>query len=107
MPGFQLAEAGIAQLDELAARDGVPAPAIDRMRQSLNARIKNTRRYLEPGEDAGQDALPEAEVRRDVIAAENAELSRLYADGVISAATRRRLQHLLDLELARFSDEPR
>ena len=77
------------------------------MRQSLNARIKNTRRYLEPGEDAGQDALPEAEVRRDVIAAENAELSRLYADGVISAATRRRLQHLLDLELARFSDEPR
>jgi hypothetical protein len=41
-----------------------------------------------------------------VIAVENAELARLYADGIISAATRQKLQRTLDLELARFTSEP-
>jgi hypothetical protein len=40
-----------------------------------------------------------------VIAAENAELAGLYAAGTISAATRQRLQHALDLELARLGNE--
>ena len=41
-----------------------------------------------------------------MIAAENAELSRLYAEGTINDTVRQRLQRQLDLELARFSDEP-
>jgi hypothetical protein len=36
---------------------------------------------------------------------ENAELVRLYAAGTISAATRHKLQHTLDLELTRFSHD--
>ena len=58
-------------------------------------------RVPEPG------GLTERELRRDLIGAENAELARLYAEGTISEATRRRLQHGLDLEATRLSDEQR
>jgi hypothetical protein len=44
-------------------------------------------------------------VRRDLVAAENAELARLYDNGTITQATRQQLQHALDLETARLSDE--
>ena len=40
-----------------------------------------------------------------MISAENAELARLYADGVVSADTRQKLQRALDLELSRFTGE--
>jgi CPA1 family monovalent cation:H+ antiporter len=42
-------------------------------------------------------------LRGDLIAA-NAELSRLFQAGTISAATRRRLQRSLDLETARLTE---
>jgi len=42
--------------------------------------------------------------RGDLIAAENAELSRLYDAGDIGAATRQRLQRNLDLETARLAE---
>lgn len=101
---LRLAEAGIARLDELAARDGVPDPVIDRLRRTLDARISRARLRLAP-DQADPELLPEREIRRDVIAAETAELSRLYADGVIGASTRQRLQRTLDLELTRLSDD--
>jgi hypothetical protein len=44
------------------------------------------------------------ELRSDLIAAEHAELSRLYDVGTISAATRRRLQRGLGLETARLNE---
>jgi hypothetical protein len=46
-------------------------------------------------------------VRRDLNAAGNAELARLYDDGTIGQATRQRLRHSLDLEAARLSDDQR
>ncbi len=52
------------------------------------------------------DGLTDRELRRDLNAAENAELARLYDDGTISQATRQELQRGLDLEAARLS-EPR
>ena len=51
-----------------------------------------------------REPLPERELRADLIAAENAELARLYEDGTISAATRRRLQQSLDLEVTRLAE---
>jgi monovalent cation/hydrogen antiporter len=48
--------------------------------------------------------LTEQELRGDLIAAENAELYRLFQAGAISAATRRRLQRDLDLETARLTE---
>jgi hypothetical protein len=44
------------------------------------------------------------ELRRDLNAAENAELARLYDNGTISQATRQQLQRGLDLEAARLSE---
>jgi CPA1 family monovalent cation:H+ antiporter len=101
---LRLAEAGIARLDDLAAGQEAPEAAIDRIRGVLDARIGHARaRLAEDGDQ--QSELTEREVRRDVIAAEDAELARLYADGAISADTRQKLQRALDLELARFTGE--
>jgi len=103
---LRLAEAGIARLDELAAGEEIPAPVIDRMRRVLNVRIGHARAGVDADGHAPAAARTEREIRRDVIAAENAELSRLYAEGMINDTVRQRLQRQLDLELARFSDEP-
>ena len=52
-------------------------------------------------------ALTERQLRGDLIAAENAELSRLFETGTISAATRRQLQRSLDLEVTRLNEGQR
>lgn len=99
---LRLAEAGLTRLDDLAAGEEIPDPAIDRMRRILDTRIRHARARLDPAGDP-EPELTEREIRRDVIDAENAELDRLYADGIITAATRQKLQHTLDLELARYT----
>ncbi len=104
---LRLAEAGLARLDELAEGDAVPDEVIDRLRASLQARVGNTRARLDQGPAAEPGALTERELRGDLIAAENAELTRLFEDGTISAATRQRLQRGLDLELARLTEGQR
>ena len=80
---------------------------IDRLRTSLQARIGSTRDRKDQDPDTKPEALPEKELRADLIAAENAELSRLFEDGTISAATRRRLERSLDLEVTRLADRQR
>jgi monovalent cation/hydrogen antiporter len=101
---LRLAEAGLARLDELAEAGAASDDVIDRLRTGLQARIGTTRAGLGQGADAAGTALTERELRADLIAAENAELSRLYDAGTVSAATRRRLQHGLDLEIARLTE---
>jgi hypothetical protein len=51
--------------------------------------------------------MSERELRGDVIAAENAELTRLFAADAISVVTRRHLQRGLDLEAARLAERQR
>ena len=80
---------------------------IDRLRAGLQARIGTTRDRMDQDPDTEPEALPEKELRADLIAAENAELSRLFEDGTISAATRRRLERSLDLEVTRLADRQR
>jgi len=101
---LRLAEAGLARLDELAEAGAAPDEVIDRLRTGLEARIGTTRARLDENPDAAGTALTERELRGDLIAAENAELSRLYDAGTIGAATRRRLQRSLDLETARLTE---
>ena len=101
---LRIAEAGLARLDELAAGQEAPGAVIDRMRQALDARASHAR--TQAGTDG--DNVPqvtEHDVRRDVLTAQGSELARLYADGVISAATCLRLQRTLDLEHARLSND--
>jgi len=81
-----------------------PDEVIDRLRTSLQARIGTTRARVDHRPGAAGTALTERELRGDLIAAETAELARLYDAGTISAATRRRLQRNLDLETARLTE---
>jgi CPA1 family monovalent cation:H+ antiporter len=58
-------------------------------------------------QETASEAQTERELRGELIATENAELSRLYQAGTISAATRQRLQRSLDLEAARLAEGQR
>jgi len=103
---LRLAEAGLARLDELADGGAAPDAVIDRLRDSLQARIGRGRALMETGADAARAALTEQQMRRELIAAEQAELSRLYQSGTISESTRSQLQRGLDLETARLTHGP-
>jgi CPA1 family monovalent cation:H+ antiporter len=102
---LRLAEAALARLDELAAGDCAADDVIDRARASLQARIGHTRARIDGTRAPEPDGLTDRELRRDLNAAENAELARLYDDGTISQATRQQLQHSLDLEATRLSEQ--
>ncbi|MGH3301670.1 MAG: cation:proton antiporter [Streptosporangiaceae bacterium] len=107
MVRLRLAEAALAQLDELAADDVASDAVIDRVRASLQARIRPARERSDGTRPPRPDGLTEQEVRRDLNAAENAEPTRLYESGTTSQATRGQLQRGLDLEATRLSDDRR
>ena len=104
---LRLAEAGLARLDELAESGDAPDAVIDRLRASLQARIGTTRARLNHDPDTAREARTERELRGELIAAENAELSRLFDTGTIGAETKQRLQRSLDLELTRLTEGQR
>ncbi len=84
-------------------RGSAPSPAA-RMRQLAEARA------AEPWLAQGSSSVQQQALRdfsHAMAALENAELSRLYEDGTISAATRQRLQRSLDLEVTRLADRQR
>jgi monovalent cation/hydrogen antiporter len=75
---LRMAEAGLARLDELADNRAAPDTVIDRVRAGLQARIGSTRARMGQPPCAEGGTLTEQELRGDLIAAENAELSRLF-----------------------------
>src|SRR5262249_29100075 len=81
----RLAEVGLARLEELAEDGAASDDVIDQLRATLQARIGNARVRLDEGPGAAPGALTERQLRGDLIAAENAELTRLYEAGTISA----------------------
>lgn len=94
-----LAEAGLGCLEEMEQLEAAPAIVIDQLRRGLLARLDQA--DADQGEAASAvSAADYRELRRTVIAAESAELARLYADNHIGDMTRRRLQRALDLEEA-------
>ena len=105
MARLRLAEAGLARLDELAGREAAPDAVIDRVRaQPAGPHRAHPRPHgRKPG--SGADGLRNGKSAATSSRVENAELDRLYENGTISAATRQRLQHALDLEATRLSDE--
>ncbi len=102
---LRLAEAALARLDELAASGSASDDVIDRARAGLQARIGHARARIGGHRPPEPDGLTDRELRRDLNAAENAELARLYDDGTIGQATRQHLQHDLDLDAARLGDD--
>jgi Na+/H+ antiporter len=103
---LHMAEAGLARLEELADDGAAPDEMIERLRASLQARIGSSQAHLDHGNETGQTARTERELRGHLIMAESAELARLYDASIISAATRRLLQRNLDLEATRLTEGP-
>jgi CPA1 family monovalent cation:H+ antiporter len=101
---LRLAEAALSRLDELADGDVAPDEAIDRARVRLETRLGQARAHAAGARAAEHGGLTDRQLGRDLIAAENAELTRLFDSGVIGDATRQRLQHSLDLEATRLGD---
>ena len=77
---------------------------IEQLRQSWQARAARIQSDDEP-ENSSSAAY--RDLRHDLLAIEGAELNRLFNAGSITDATRRRIQHILDLEQAGLhADEP-
>lgn len=102
---LRLAEAALARLEELAAGDCAADDVIDRARARLQARIGSSRARIDGSRAPEPDGLTDRDLRRDLIAAENTELARLYDNGTITQAARQQLQRSLDLEAARLSHD--
>jgi monovalent cation/hydrogen antiporter len=90
----RLAEAGLAHLDEMAENETAPHFVVEQLRRSWRARLD---RVLADESDVPNVAAYR-DLRRELLAVESAELTRLYEAGVITDATRRRIQRTLDLE---------
>jgi CPA1 family monovalent cation:H+ antiporter len=104
-------QAGLARLDQIAADDdmlgeGVPAPALDALRTSLEHKARRYRQLLGRLEEAGEDAVPAAtpgyqvavRARRAVIDAQREELLRWRDAGHLPDASLRKLERELDHE---------
>jgi CPA1 family monovalent cation:H+ antiporter len=96
---LDLAEAGLAYVDELDGLGTAPPFVLDQLRRSLLTRVEVAR---DGGSEVGHAYR---RLRRDVIAVQGRRLAAMYADGTIGEATRRRLQRQLDLDDARFGDD--
>ena len=88
-----MAHAAMAELD--ARAESEPPHVVEQLRGALQARINQA--DPDPGEHASS-ATDLAALRRDLISVEADALDAMYAGGQIGDATRRRLQHALDLE---------
>lgn len=100
-----LVQAGLSRLDQLAADDGVPGPAVEALRTSLDHKAERYRQLLgrlEAGEDAQPAGSPEYEAalraRRAVIDAQREELLRWRDAGHLPDASLRILERELDHE---------
>jgi CPA1 family monovalent cation:H+ antiporter len=90
------------QVDGQVDGENVAPVIVDRMRQSLRAQVELAQAGsgMRDPRDAGYRQL-----RRAVVLVQRAELERLHATGAASELTRRRIQHQLDLEDARYGEE--
>lgn len=95
----RLAEAALAHLDELAESETAPQFVVEQLRQVWQDRLDHVLSHQEDMPTAYRD------LRRELLAVESAELTRLYVAGVINDATRRRVQRRLDLESAGLGDD--
>ncbi|HEY6596836.1 MAG TPA: Na+/H+ antiporter [Asanoa sp.] len=101
---LEVAEAGLAYVDELAAREAVPQVVLEQVRRSLQTRVELARDGAGDAEDV-DIGRTYREVRREVVSVQARLLARMYADGSLGETTRRRLQRQLDVEDARFDDD--
>jgi CPA1 family monovalent cation:H+ antiporter len=101
-------EAGLRRLDQLAAQDpaGAPPEVVDRLRRLAGYRQAGARERLPGGEPGGRETAPSAafqRLRREMTAAERAELIRLRDQRRIDDEVLDEMLRQLDLEEAMLS----
>ncbi len=94
-----MSRAALDQLEELENLEAAPEAVVAQLRDILQSRLD---RSDGESENAIEPVL--RQLRRDLIAVEANELTRLYEEGVIGAKTRRHLQRRLDLEEASLDE---
>jgi CPA1 family monovalent cation:H+ antiporter len=108
---LHIARAGLAHVEQLADLELASDAMLEQLRVRLESRID---RLEADGGRGPQDTMsPSASdstesyrrLRRELLAVQSGELTRLYEAGTISEATRRRLQRALDLEEASLGDD--
>ena len=99
-----LAHAGLSHLDYLTDTHAAPDFVIAALRNSWQDRIERIKDHRN-GEPSRAASIYR-QLRRDLLDVENAELDRLYHDGAITDATRRRIQRSLDLEYTGLGEGP-
>jgi CPA1 family monovalent cation:H+ antiporter len=102
---LRLAEAALARLEELDRAEAAPEVVLERLRVVLVDRIERGELRVRGDGDIGEVTQAYRSLRRDLIAAETAELDRLHTAGEISESTRRTLQRLLDLEETSLTEQ--
>jgi monovalent cation/hydrogen antiporter len=98
-----LARAGLSHLEHLTATQAAPEHVIEALRTSWQQRIT---RIIEHKEQVPRTGSVYRQLGRELLDVESAELDRLYHDGAISDATRRRIQRSLDLEHTGLGEGP-
>ncbi|MFC4912785.1 Na+/H+ antiporter [Actinomadura gamaensis] len=95
---LRLAQAARARLEELADLEAAPQVVIERLRVGVQDRIERGELRLDGDAEIDGVLADYRRLRRDLIAAETAELHRLHDGGEIGEGTLREVQRLLDLE---------
>ena len=93
-----LARTALDHVDRLADLETTSDVVLERVRRNLGARLQQNEELGGQGNDTGALLKAYYQVRREVITVQTTELRRLYDEHQISDATRRQLQHDLDLE---------
>jgi CPA1 family monovalent cation:H+ antiporter len=102
---LRLAQAGLSHLEMLSESEAAQEFVIAQLRDRWQARIERIEELNleEPSSSSAGEVY--RRLRRDLLAVEGAELTRLFEAGEITVATRRRIQRLLDLEHAGLGDD--
>jgi Na+/H+ antiporter len=102
---LRLAQAGLDHLEMLSESETAQEFVVAQLRDRWRARIDRIEelKLEEPSSSSAGEVY--RQLRRDLLAVEGAELTRLFEAGEITDATRRRIQRLLDLEHAGLGDD--
>lgn len=103
---IQMAEAALAHLDEVAARERLDARLIEQLRSAYELRVHRLAPHLDRAEPEGKPAVlarRARELRRELVETERECLTTLRRQGELSQPSERRLERELDLEESRLT----
>jgi CPA1 family monovalent cation:H+ antiporter len=102
---LRTAQAALGRLRQIEDVEAAPRVVVEQLRVGLMDRVEVGELRLVGQDDTGSIRAAYLDVRRELIAAESAELTRLHDAGEIGEATRRTVQRMLDLQEAALNEE--